>query len=77
MPTKSYFIRSLAVDHNDASNTLFEHQVRHFPFFSPANSFLFLKVLNEMIGHASDMSSVLQKISSFYVKHGLDAANVV
>ncbi|CAM4799329.1 unnamed protein product [Rotaria magnacalcarata] len=56
VPSNEEFIRSLAIDQNDASKNLFEQQLR-----------------KEILAHASSMSSVLQKITMFYFKHGLES----
>ncbi|CAF1586366.1 unnamed protein product [Rotaria magnacalcarata] len=60
VPSNEEFIRSLAIDQNDASKNLFEQQLR-----------------KEILAHASSMSSVLQKITMFYFKHGLESTVIV
>jgi len=60
VPNNSEFLRSLAIDPNDASEIDFEHQV-----------------FNEMLDHASSMSTAFQKITLFYVKHELESAIVI
>jgi len=79
LPENSEFLRSLAINPVDATETLFEHHVISFCFiyFILILSFLLFKVFNEMLEHASDMSSVLQKITLFYTKHGLESANII